>query len=113
MLDETRFVPAEIPLRLLPAYLGTSSIAEAVKTDRGRRILWLEILVNDQLDLSPWKSDPAVEAAYKNACRWYTQYRRLITYLLHRTPLPSDTGSIDFRDYRAFAEALSFVCAHR
>jgi hypothetical protein len=113
MLDETRFAPVGRPFRLLPAYLGTHSIAEAVKTERGRRILWLEILVNDQLDLSPWKSNPAVEAAYKNACRWYTQYRRLITYLLHRTPLPSDTGPIDARDYRAFAEALSFVCAHR
>lgn len=113
MHEEVQPNPADNPLRLLPAYLGTNSIAEAVKTDRGRRILWLEILVNDQLDLSPWKSDPTVEAAYKNACRWYTQYSRLITYLLHRTPLPSDTGPIDSRDYRAFAEALSFVCAHR
>ena len=74
-------------------------------------MLWLEILVNDKLDLSPWKSDPAVESAYWTACRWYTQYRRLITYLLNRTPLPADPGPIDLRDYRAFAEALSFVCA--
>lgn len=113
MHEEARLSPVENPLRLLPAYLGTDSIAEAVKTARGRRMLWLEILVNDQLDLSPWASDPAVEAAYRNACRWYTQYRRLITHLLNRTPLPSDPGPIDSRDYRAFAEALSFVCAHR
>ncbi|MBA5867435.1 MAG: hypothetical protein GDA67_12160 [Nitrospira sp. CR1.3] len=102
--------PAEQPLRLLPAYLNTHSIDEAVKTARGRRILWLEILVNDKFDVSPWKSDPAVEAAYQNACRWYTHYRRLITSLLNRTPLPVDVGPIDFRDYRAFAEALAFVC---
>lgn len=101
------------PLTLLPAYLGTSSIAEAARTVRGQRMLWLEILVNDQLDLTPWKSDPAVQAAYQTACRWYTQYRRLITFLLDRTPLPIDAGPIDSRDYRAFAEALSFVCAHR
>ncbi|SLM49102.1 conserved protein of unknown function [Nitrospira japonica] len=113
MRDEARFTPIGRPLRLLPAYLGINSIGEAIKTERRRRILWLEILVNDQLDLSPWKSDPAVEAAYTTACRWYTQYRRLITYLLHRTPLPSDTGPIDFCDYRAFAEALSFVCPNR
>lgn len=113
MPEDARLNPAESPLRLLPAYLGTDSIAEAVKTARGRRALWLEILVNDRLDLSPWESDPAVKAAYKIACRWYTQYRRLITYLLNRTPLPSDPGPIDTRDYRAFAEALSFVCAHR
>jgi len=103
---------AEQPLRLLPPYLGTDSITEAVKTARGRRILWLEILVNDKFDVSPWKSDPAVESAYQNACRWYTQYSRLITYLLNRTPLPLDTGPIDSREYRAFAEALAFVCAH-
>ena len=86
---------------LLPAYLGTDSIAEAIQTARGRRMLWLEILVNDQLDLVPCISDPAVQAAYRTACRWYTQYRRLITSLLGRAPLPSDTGPIDFRDYRA------------
>lgn len=76
-------------------------------------MLWLEILVNDQLDLIPWQSDPAVQVAYQTACRWYTQYRRLITYLLDRAPLPVDAGPIDFRDYRVFAEALSFVYAHR
>jgi len=104
---------AEQPLTLLSAYLGTTSIAEAIRTVRGRRILWLEILVNDQLDMTQWKSDPAVQAAYQTACRWYTRYRRLITFLLNRTPLPVDGGPIDFRDYRAFAEALSFVCAQR
>ena len=98
---------------LLPAYLGTNSIAEAVKTTRGQRMLWLEILVNEHLDLSPWTSDPSVQEAYRTACRWYTHYRRLLTSLLGRTPLPSDKGPIDYRDYRAFAEVLSFVCAHR
>jgi hypothetical protein len=113
MLEPHRPAPPEHTLMLLPAYLGTDSIAEAIQTARGRRMLWLEILVNDQLDLGPCISDPAVQAAYSTACRWYTQYRRLITYLLGRAPLPSDTGPIDFRDYRAFAEVLSFVCAHR
>jgi hypothetical protein len=57
------------PLKLLPAYLGTASIAEAIRSARGRRVLWLEILVNDQLDLAPWQSDPAVQDAYRTACR--------------------------------------------
>lgn len=103
-------VPA---LRLLPAYLGTSAIDEAVQTERGRRMLWLEILVNDRLDLAPWQSEPAVQVAYRTACRWYTQYRRLLTFIGDRAPLPVDAGPIDSRDYRAFAEALSFVYAHR
>lgn len=102
---------AEPPLRLLPAYLGTSSIEDALRTARGRRVLWLEILVNDRLDLSPWHSDPAVQDAFLTACRWYTQYRRLITFILNRTPLPSTPGPIDSRDYRAFAEALYFAHA--
>ena len=106
-------VQAKHPLVLLPAYLGTASIAEAVRTARGRRVLWLEILVNDHLDLSEWKSNTEVQAAYQTACRWYTQYRRLLTFLLDRSPLPLDEGPIDARDYRAFAEALAFVCAHR
>ena len=97
----------------LPAYLGTNSIDEAVKTVRGQRILWLEILVNEDLDLSTWSSEPAVQQAYQTACRWFTHYRRLLTSLLDRTPLPADHGPIDYRDYRAFAEALSLVCAHR
>lgn len=101
----------ESPLRLLPAYLGTSSIEDALRTARGRRVLWLEILVNDRLDLSPWHSDPAVHEAFLTACRWYTQYRRLITFVLNRTPLPSTPGPIDSRDYRAFAEALYFAHA--
>lgn len=105
--------PSQSQLRLLPAYLGTTSIDEAIQTVRGRRTLWLEILVNDRLDLTPWMSEPAVQAAYQTVCRWYTHYRRLITFLLNRPPLPLDSGPIDFRDYRAFAEALSFVCAHR
>jgi len=100
------------PLLLLPAYLGTSAIGEAIETERGRRMLWLEILVNDRLDLAPWQSEPEVQVAYRTACRWYTRYRRLITFLGGRAPLPVDAGPIDDRDYRAFAEALSFVYAH-
>ena len=104
---------SSFPLRLLPAYLGTSAIDEAIQTVRGRRILWLEILVNDRLDLAPWQSEPTVQMAYQVACRWYTRYRRLITFLVDRSPLPVDAGPIDSRDFRAFAEALSFVYAHR
>ena len=101
------------PLKLLPAYLGTTSIDDALRTVRGQRVLWMEILVNDRLDLTPWQSDPAMQQAYQTACRWHTQYRRLLTSLFDRTPLPSDPGPIDFRDYRMFAEAVYFAYAHR
>ncbi len=109
MLDQSGSTNSTFPLKLLPAYLGTASIEEALQTARGRRILWLEILVNDQLDLTAWLHEPAVREAYDTACRWYTHYRRLITFLLDRTPLPADPGPIDYRDYRTFAEALYFA----
>lgn len=104
---------AQSSFQLLPAYLNTDSVAEALRTPRGRRILWLEIVVNDKPDWSAWQNDPEFEAVYRNACRWYTQYRRLITFLFNRAPLPDDSGPIDFRDYRTFAEALQFAYHHR
>jgi hypothetical protein len=109
MADQSGSTHSPFPLKLLPAYLGTASIEEALETARGRRILWLEILVNDQLDLTSWLHEPAVREAYDTACRWYTHYRRLITYLFKRAPLPSVSGPIDARDYRTFAEALYFA----
>ena len=113
MLQGARSLESDQPLVLLPAYLGTHSIGEALRTTRGQRVLWLEILVNDRLDLTPWQTEPAVLQAYQTACRWYTQYRRLLTSLFDRAPLPPDLGPIDYRDYRVFAEALSFAYAHR
>ena len=101
-----------VSLKLLPAYLGTDSIEAALATARGRRILWLEILVNDRLDLCPWRDNPAMQEVLQTACRWYSRYSRLITFLFNRAPLPLDHGPIDFREYRTFAEALHFAYHH-
>ena len=106
MLDSDASHHSSTPLKLLPAYLGTDSIEAALATPRGRRILWLEILVNDRLDLSPWRNHPSMQEAFQTACRWYSRYSRLITFLFNRAPLPPDLGPIDFREYRTFAEAL-------
>src|SRR5688572_14714426 len=95
MPEAHRALSAKDSLVLLPAYLGTHSVAEAIKTARGQRILWLEILVNEHLDLSTWSSEPAVQQAYQTACRWYTHYRRLLTFLLGRTALPPDLFRAD------------------
>lgn len=98
-------------LRLLPAYLGVSSLEEALQHPRIARILWLEILVNDAVD---WTTlgHPLVQQAYRIACRWYTTYRTLVSSLVSRAPLPEDRGLIDDRLYRQFAEALEFAHAH-
>ena len=99
-------------LRVLPAYTGASSLEEALRDSRGVRLLWLEILVNDRLNLEPWMNRQEVQAAYEKACQWYTTYRSLIDSVLTRAPLPQRPGPVDFREYRVFAEALRFVADH-
>ncbi len=99
-------------LTLLSAYAGVETIEEALQVPRAARLLWLEILVNEQLDLTVWKDRPEVQEAYSKACRWYTTYRSVLNAILSRTPLPHDAGPIDFREYRTFAEALRFVAPH-
>ena len=100
------------PFRLLAAYTGCFSIDDALGDERAVRLLWLEILVNDALDLTPWRDRTEVREAHTKACRWYTTYRTLIDGLITRTPLPPNAGPIDPRDYRVFAEALRFVADH-
>lgn len=104
--------PAFTALQLLPAYTGVMSLEEALGDARSRRLLWLEILVNDRLELTPWSDRTVVQDAYRKACRWYTAYRSVIDSVLSRTPLPTDPGPIDAREYRILAEALHFVGAH-
>ena len=76
MSDTRPQTQQDCALRLLPAYLGTDSIQEALQTTRGHRILWLENLINDKVDLTPYEQDPLFQEVYRTACRWYTQYRR-------------------------------------
>lgn len=101
-----------VPLKILPAYIGVTTLDEALRDPRGTRLLWLELLVNDRLDLGPWQESRELQAAYKKACRWFTTYRTVIETLVPRAPLPPDPGPVDPRDYRLFAEAIRFVVGH-
>ena len=96
-------------LKILPAYTGLNSVEEILQVPRARRLLWLEILFNDQFDFQSWQHDREVQEAYRKACRWFTTYRSLIQSVLPCVSLPPDSGDIDQRDYRTFAEALQFV----
>ncbi len=97
------------PLKLLPAYTGCTSLDEALADPRHCALLWLEVLFNDQLDKTTLLQHPSGREAYDLACRWYTQFRSLIQFIAPRSPLPMHDGSIDFRQYRTFVEALYFV----
>lgn len=99
-------------MKILTAYTGAASVQEALQDPRASRLLWLEILVNDELDLRPWQDDPTVQSAYTKACCWYTAYRRTIESLLHRKPLPAISGQIDGRELRTFLEAMRFAASH-
>ncbi len=96
-------------LKILPAYTGLNTVEAILQVPRARRLLWLEILFNDQLDLQPWQNHSEVQDAYQKACQWFTTYRSLIQSVLPRVSLPLDNGKIDLRDYRTFAEALQFL----
>lgn len=100
------------PLKMLSAYTGAQSFEDALNDPRAVRLLWIEILVNDQLDLAPWLDRAEVREAYAKACRWYHSYRSLVDSVLARSPLPREAGPIDPRDYRVFAEVLQFVADH-
>lgn len=104
--------PQRERLKLLPAYTHVTSLSDALQDPRSLRVLWLEILFNDALDLAPILEHPAGRAAYQKACRWYTAYRSLIQVVSARTPLPDNPGPIDQREYRTFVEALYFVSPH-
>ncbi len=103
---------ANCQLKILPVYTGVASLEEALHNPHAVRLLWLEILFNDTLDLTPWHLHQEVSAAYRKACLWYNTYRSVIDSLLARSPLPTQAGSVDSRDYRTFAKALRFVASH-
>lgn len=57
------------PLKLLPAYIGCTSLEEALAHPRHRAVLWLEVLFNDQLDETALLQHPSGREAYDEACR--------------------------------------------
>ncbi len=103
---------ANCQLKLRPVYTGVASLEEALHNPHAVRLLWLEILFNDKLDLTPWHTHQEVSATYRKAYPRYNTYRSLIDSLLARSPLPTQAGSVDSRNYRIFAEALRFVSTH-
>lgn len=58
---------AHHPLKLLPAYTRAYTIEQALADPHAQRLLWLEILVNDELDLTPWMEHPFVRDAYQKS----------------------------------------------
>ena len=57
--------PSFTALKILPAYTGLNTVEEILQISRARRLLWLEILFNDQFDFKSWQYDLEVQEAYR------------------------------------------------
>jgi len=99
------------PLRLLPYYTGDQTLEAALKHPADLRLLWLEILLNDDFPWDSYRHLPKVEAAYEKACLWYGHYKTMIDGHIGRAPLEAKTGKIDEKEIRTFQEALNFASA--
>lgn len=80
-----------LPLEVLPAYTGMNSLEDILQAPRGKRLLWLEIRLNDQFDIQSWQEDPEVQDSYRKACRLFTTCRSLVQSVLPLASLPLDT----------------------
>jgi len=74
-------------------------------------ILWLEILLNDDIDWEGYLDIEKVRVAYNKACIWYSNFKTMIENYTGRKPLKIKKDRIDEREYRKFLEALNFVTA--
>ena len=101
-----------VQFKLLTAYTGVETLEEALRDPRAKRLLWLEILMNDRLDAVLDLNRPEIKEAYSKACRWYATYKSLVESVVRRAPLPPDSSPVDPRDYRTFVEALRFAADH-
>ena len=110
-MNQTDATPT-LKLKRLPASAGVESIADALPVPRAARLVWLDIPVNEQFDLTVRQDCPVVQEADVKACRWDTASRSGLEATFSRPPLPHTPGPIDFRARRTCAEALSFV-THR
>ena len=95
-------------LKVIPYYTGKKTLEEAVKDDKSKSLLWLEILFNDDIY---WKGirRPFVREAYRKSCVWYYNFKSLIDSCIKRKPLELRKGKIDPASCRLFQEALNFV----
>ncbi|MBI5193575.1 MAG: hypothetical protein HZA08_09070 [Nitrospirae bacterium] len=77
----------------------------------GYDLLWLEILVNDDIPWEDYLNIPEINNAYQKACIWYTNYKTMLHTVVKRKPLMNLNimGKVDDREYRKFVEVLNFV----
>lgn len=99
----------ETELRVIPFYTGDDTMVAVLKNPSSMRLLWIEILVNEDFSLKPYANIPKVKAAYEKACIWYGHYKTMIDGYTGRRSLKKKSGEIDERECRKLMEVLHFV----
>ena len=100
---------SEERLKVIPFFTGAKTLEEAIKDRKGVKLLWLEILVNGDINWEDYHKEEQVKIAYEKACIWYTNFRSMIQAYTGRPPLETKRGKIDEREYRRLIEVLNFV----
>ncbi len=96
-------------LKILPYYTGAKTLDEIRNDRKSLDLLWLEILLNDEVDWEGLLKDGNISTAHRKASLWYSNFSALIDGLVGRKPLRHRKGKVDMREYRKFIEAIRFV----
>ena len=98
-----------IKLKIIPHFAGLTTLKNALEDKRGQKLLWLEILLNGDINWEDYCDIPEINTAYEKACIWYTNFRSMIDAYVKRPPLRVMKGRVDDREYRRLIEVLNFV----
>ena len=99
----------DVHLKLLPFYTGARPLEEALSNPRAIKLLWLEVLFNEEVNWSSLTHIPEIKNAYRQACVWYSNFRTLLHQVISGKHLRPEQGKVDMRYYRVFVEVLHFV----
>ncbi|WP_457643143.1 hypothetical protein [Persephonella sp.] len=91
----------DLKLKVIPFFTGKSfdSIKDILKDKKAKKLLWAEILFNDDINWENYKN--WIPEDYRKACIFYTNFRYLFK---NRKPLPLVKEKIDNREIRRFEE---------
>ena len=93
-------------LKVIPKFTGKNykNIEEIINDSNAKKLLWAEILFNDNIDWDIYKD--LIPEEYKKACVFYTNFKYLFQ---NRKPLPTVKEKIDNREIRRFEEILRIM----
>ncbi len=92
-------------LKVIPAFTGKEylSIDEILEDKNAKKLLWAEILFNDEIDWEKYKDK--IKEDYKKAAIFYTNFKYLFK---NGKPLPEIIEKIDEKEIRRFEEIYRF-----